>query len=52
MGIIVAISVAVMGLACVVIWHNTNSYEPKNRAIYIVVRYADCVFVYFDSLWY
>lgn len=32
------IALAIFAVACVTIYHNTNSYEPKYRILYIIVR--------------
>ena len=37
MTIIKIVSFIVLVIACAVIYHNTNAYEPKKRIIYIIV---------------
>ncbi len=32
-----AISFIIFIISCITVYHNTNSYEPKNRIIYIVI---------------
>ncbi len=38
MTVIKIIAFIIFGIACVTIYHNTNSYEPKKRILYIAVR--------------
>lgn len=33
------ISFIIFVISCVTIYHNTNSYEPSKRIVYIIVRY-------------
>lgn len=37
MTIIKIIAFIILCISCVTIYHNTNSYEPKNRIIYIII---------------
>lgn len=40
MTVIKAIAFAIFIVACIAIYHNTNSYEPKKRILFIVVGMA------------
>lgn len=44
------IAVAIFAISCVTIYHNTNSYEPSKRVIYIIIRnninvYGNCIYM-------
>ena len=36
MTVIKIIALIILGVSCVTIYHNTNSFEPKKRIIYII----------------
>ncbi len=39
------IALLIFGVSCVTIYHNTNSYEPKYRIVYIIVGTAIMYFI-------
>ena len=46
------ISFVIFAIACVTIYHNTNSYEPSKRIIYIIVRNNYYLCDNFYDMWY
>lgn len=42
--LIQAISLVILAISCITIYHNTNSYEPGKRIIYIIARNNHNVF--------
>lgn len=46
------IALLIFAISCVTIYHNTNSYEPKYRIIYIIIRYNFNVWYYINNLYY
>ena len=40
----------IFAISCVTIYHNTNSYEPSKRIIYIIVRNYCYVYYYINNM--
>ena len=40
MTVITIVAIIIFAIACITIYHNTNSFEPTQRVIYIVVGMA------------
>ncbi|MDE5830388.1 MAG: hypothetical protein K2H53_01535 [Clostridia bacterium] len=36
--VVKGIALVIFAISCVTIYHNTNSYEPSKRVIYIILR--------------
>lgn len=50
--VIKGIALIIFAISCVTIYHNTNSFEPSKRIIYIIVRKHYNVFAYIYTLCY
>lgn len=46
------ISAIIFIISCVTIYHNTNSFEPVQRVVYIIVRNSCCLLYNFSNLQY
>lgn len=45
------IALIIFAISCVTIYHNTNSYEPSKRIIYIIARNNYNVWNNFNNMW-
>ncbi len=46
------IAFVIFVISCIAIYHNTNSFKPKERIIYIAVRYVIYVYCNKYNLFY